>query len=227
MVQQTSGSRVKFVLSMMACPFGFFGLATQMQHTLSIPAQRALARFVYQDLAATVRQDAWASNGELDLALEQFPEFRQSAGAFVTIYINEHLRGCLGEIEPENPLLITVLRCARRVAVADHRFEPLRSAELDQLRFKISLLSAMEPVEHHVNIEIGRHGLYVRHGTMGGLLLPDVPVQYGWDRLTFLRHLWRKAYIPAHVPLKNVQLYRFTAQNISSEPLLAAGFLSR
>lgn len=110
-----------------------------------------------------------------------------------------------------------VARCARRVALFDHRFLPVREAELEALTLKISVLTPPEAVTVLEEILIGTHGLIVRHEGQAGLLLPDVPVEYGWDRPTFLVHLWRKAGLSPRIAPSEAKLWKFKTQIINSE----------
>src|SRR5579864_1469349 len=65
------------------------------------------------------------------------------AGAFVTLYCDGHLRGCIGRIEPTAPLARTVEQCAVGAALHDPRFTPVAGEELVRLTIEISILSAM------------------------------------------------------------------------------------
>jgi uncharacterized protein (TIGR00296 family) len=62
-------------------------------------------------------------------------------------------------------------------------------------------------------IEIGRHGLVIRKGSRSGLLLPQVPIEQGWDRQTFLKQICAKAGLPEYA-WKDAELYTFTAEII-------------
>ena len=61
-------------------------------------------------------------------------------------------------------------------------------------------------------MEIGRHGLLVSLGAYRGLLLPQVPVEHGWDRITFLEQTCRKAGLPPNAWQTGAQLEAFTAE---------------
>lgn len=165
--------------------------------------------------SAVLRQGGPGPAGIAALCREG-PELALPRGAFVTIYVEGLLRGCLGEIEPEDPLAEVVARCARRVPVSDHRFPAVRPDELPLLTFKISVLSRPMPVSELETIQLGVHGLIVRHEGHAGLLLPEVPLEYGWDLKTFLVHLWRKAGISPKVCFPEARLWCFTSQIISS-----------
>lgn len=113
---------------------------------------------------------------------------------FVTLRMRAtgELRGCRGEILPLRPLIESVARNAIASAVDDPRFEPASSLEVPLLHIEISALTPMRPIRPD-DVVVGRHGLLVRKGYTGGLLLPQVPAEHGWDRLAFLRGVCRKA----------------------------------
>lgn len=117
-------------------------------------------------------------------------------GAFVTLKRNGALRGCIGYVMAEEPLYKTITRMAQAAAFEDPRFSPLVAEELEGLDVEISVLGPLTPCEDVQAIEIGRHGLIIRRGMYSGLLLPQVPVEWGWDRETFLAHTCRKAGLP-------------------------------
>jgi AmmeMemoRadiSam system protein A len=119
--------------------------------------------------------------------------FGQGGGAFVTIKINENLRGCIGRMSSPDPLGLTIHDMALAAAFEDPRFLPLRPDELPLIKFEISLLSPLQPVKDLSQIEVGKHGLYVIRGLYSGVLLPQVPVEWGWDREEFILQTLRKA----------------------------------
>jgi len=121
----------------------------------------------------------------------------ESRGTFVTLKKGPNLRGCIGQIESELPLWQTVARMAREAAFSDPRFEALTSAELDSVSIEVSVLTPVEEIDDPETVEVGRHGLIVENGYNRGLLLPQVPVEWGWDRYTFLEQTCKKAGLPA------------------------------
>ncbi len=114
-------------------------------------------------------------------------------GAFVTLKKNHELRGCIGYIESEEPLLNTVQEVAMRSALNDPRFNPVEPEEVRSLEIEISVLSPVPRIKNIEEIEVGKHGLIIESGRFRGLLLPQVPLEYGWDRETFLSQTARKA----------------------------------
>ena len=120
----------------------------------------------------------------------------QDRGAFVTLKINHQLRGCIGYTSPIKPLHQTVRDVAIQAATQDPRFRPITKDELKLLTYEISVLSPFRKIMDLENIKVGTHGLLVKKGNRSGLLLPQVPVEQGWDRQTFIEQTCRKAGLP-------------------------------
>ncbi|MFP4001266.1 MAG: TIGR00296 family protein [Thermoplasmata archaeon] len=135
------------------------------------------------------------------IQVKDLPEkFDDKMGAFVTInkYPSEELRGCIGYPEPTFPLKDAIIKGAQS-ATRDPRFSPLREEELDSIVVEVSLLTPPEKLEYGEPSELpkkvicGKHGLIASKGARRGLLLPQVPVDQGWDEEQFLSHTCRKA----------------------------------
>ncbi len=116
----------------------------------------------------------------------------ECAGAFVTLRWRGRLRGCIGQVEPTEPLASTVARCAVAAAQEDPRFDPASPEELPELEIEISVLSLLEPIRPE-EVEVGKHGLLVSRAGLRGLLLPQVATEYGWSRERFLEETCAKA----------------------------------
>lgn len=121
---------------------------------------------------------------------------RQTAGAFVTLYKKGALRGCLGVIVSEEPLLETVSGIAGRAATADPRFHPVTEDELSSIQIEISILSPLREISSIEEIQVGTHGLLIHAGMFRGLLLPQVAVTQHWSRTQFLEETCIKAGLP-------------------------------
>ncbi len=74
------------------------------------------------------------------------PQWRQKRGSFVTLRVDEKLRGCIGSVEAQWPLLEDVAHNARAAATQDPRFDPVQRRELAQLRIHIPVLSPLEEI---------------------------------------------------------------------------------
>lgn len=137
--------------------------------------------------------------------------------AFVTLRRGGELRGCIGMLEPVEPLFLTVARMARAAALEDPRFTPVTAEELPEIEVEISVLGPLEQVHNVEDIEVGKHGLRIQQGFYSGVLLPQVATEYGWDRVEFLRYTCRKAGLPLDAWEKGAEIYRFTAQILGEE----------
>lgn len=140
---------------------------------------------------------------------------KENRGAFVTLTVDGDLRGCVGYPLPVKPLDEAIVEMAVAAASQDTRFDPLRPDEMDRLRIDISVLGLPEPVDDPGKVVVGRHGIIVSKGYRRGLLLPQVPVEHGWDRETFLRQGCLKAGLPADEWKKGAKIEVFTAQVFS------------
>lgn len=128
------------------------------------------------------------------------------------------LRGCIGQIEAERPLFAAVQDAATKAATIDPRFYPVTLGELDALCIEISILSPMRPIHELREIRIGQDGLLITGNRRRGLLLPEVPLDYGWGAAEFVRHLCGKAGLPADAWPGNASLFAFTTESFEECP---------
>jgi len=136
--------------------------------------------------------------------------------AFVTLRKKRRLRGCIGYTEPVAPLYKVVQECAVAAATEDPRFPPVSAGELPALNVEISVLTPLQSIRPE-EVEIGRHGLMISMGGRRGLLLPQVPLEQGWDRETFLEQTCVKAGLPTDAWRRGATLQGFTAE-VFGEP---------
>jgi len=112
---------------------------------------------------------------------------------------------------PVSPLYLAVAETARAAAFEDTRFHPVDRPQAKQLKVSLSVLSPLFAIQPE-DVEVGRHGLVVSLGGRRGLLLPQVPVEHGWDRETFLEQTCRKAGLPSDEWRKGASLEAFSAE---------------
>ncbi len=136
-------------------------------------------------------------------------------GAFVTLKKGGRLRGCIGYVEPLFPLGETVAKAAVAAAFDDPRFYPLSVEELAGLEIEISVLTPPEPVRDLSEVEIGKHGLIAERGFNRGLLLPQVPLEYGWNLEEFLENTCLKAGLERDCWKRDTRFYLFKAEIFS------------
>lgn len=155
---------------------------------LSKPEQQKLLEIAKKSVNEIV-----VNNNLLELNSSEFESLNLDRGAFVTLKKDGHLRGCIGYTSAVQPLNQTVRNAAVSAAVKDYRFSPVTKEELDDLEFEISVLSPFRLVTNTNQIQIGKHGLFIKNGNAGGLLLPQVATENNWDLNTFLQQTCRKA----------------------------------
>ena len=121
-------------------------------------------------------------------------------GAFVTLHIKDaggqQLRGCIGRMIGTTALEKTVKTMAAEAAFGDPRFSPLSADELSRISVEISALSPLEPCPDPRSVKVGVHGIYLIHRGRSGVLLPQVPVEQGWNQDEYLDYINRKAGLP-------------------------------
>ena len=145
----------------------------------------------------------------------------QPRGAFVTIRIDHHLRGCIGYIEATGPLAFVVAEVAQKAAFDDPRFPPLSKSELEQATLEVSALSDFHQVQSTDEIVVGVHGLIIELGRQRGLLLPQVAIEQKWDRAMFLSGICRKAGLhPLAWQDPEAKLHIFTAEVFDESEIL-------
>lgn len=179
--------------------------------TLGSAETAELFRIAHRAVETAVRERRLPEDPELKL-----DALAQERGAFVTLKRNGELRGCIGYVSPVKPLALTVRDVAVSAAVEDDRFPPVTPQELPTLEYEISVLSPMRRVQDLKEIQVGRDGLLIKQGRHEGLLLPQVPVEQGWDRKTFLEQTCRKAGLLEDCYLDSrTDIFRFTALVLS------------
>ena len=137
---------------------------------------------------------------------------KEKRGAFVSLHSHGQLRGCIGHIQPNRPLHQIIEEMALAAAFEDPRFSPLTLKELQDLELEISVLTPLQRIKDVKEIEVGKHGLYIKKGFCSGLLLPQVATEYNWDRVTFLEESCRKAGLPRNAwKEKDAEIYLFSA----------------
>ncbi len=137
---------------------------------------------------------------------------KEPNGVFVTLKKHGQLRGCIGTFRASKPLYKTVQDMARAAAFEDYRFPPLSEDELKDIEIEISVLSPLKKIDSVEEIEVGKHGIYIIKDYHHGVLLPQVAVEYGWDRTTFLRHTCLKAGLNENCWKEGAEIYIFSAE---------------
>lgn len=180
------------------------GPANAEQNEFSGEERKLLLKLAHEAIVASLEHR--------DLSFNAVPpHLTEPRGAFTTLYFRGELRGCVGHVYPIDSLFRTVAETARAAAFEDTRFLPITLEETAELEISLSVLSPLRPVQP-AEVEVGRHGLLVSLQHHRGLLLPQVPIEHGWDRITFLEQTCRKAGLPPDAWQSGAQIEVFTAE---------------
>ncbi|HZP24280.1 MAG TPA: AmmeMemoRadiSam system protein A [Terriglobales bacterium] len=176
----------------------------QQSAEYSSEERRILLRLAHQSIEAAL------SGRQLDLTAPS-EHLAEPRGAFTTLHLHHRLRGCIGYVLSPQSLYRTVAETARGAAFDDPRFEPVTLAEAGQLQIEISVLSQLQPITPD-QVVLGKHGLVAMQGNRRGLLLPQVPGEWEWDRETFLAQTCMKAGLAPDAWRHGAELQAFTAE---------------
>ena len=158
---------------------------------LPLESQKRLIEIARRTLESVVRSQANPVIRDHDPYLEQ-----THYGAFVTLFKQDELRGCIGTCTPSQSLRDTVAEMTEAAATRDPRVRPVRSDELERIHIDISILSQLAKTTEPLSLAVGRHGLHIAHGRKRAVLLPQVALEHEWDMLTFLQQTCVKAELP-------------------------------
>jgi AmmeMemoRadiSam system protein B/AmmeMemoRadiSam system protein A len=133
-----------------------------------------------------------SENNLAQLKSETFSDaIKTKCGAFVTLKMNDELRGCIGRFDQEEPLFEVVQQMAIASSTQDKRFVPVSKSELQKIIIEISVLTPLKKIESVNEIELGKNGIYIKKGNRSGTFLPQVATETGWNHNEFLGHCSR------------------------------------
>ena len=128
--------------------------------------------------------------------LEKYKRYVEKNGAFVTLKIQNHLRGCVGQIVSEIPLYQLIYDMAKKAAFEDSRFPALSESEFQNTEINISVLTEPKPVTDISQIQLGTHGIIFQYNNRSSIFLPEVAIEQGWTLTQTLEQLAIKAGVP-------------------------------
>ncbi len=139
------------------------------------------------------------------------------AGAFVTLMKEGNLRGCIGRFNPEKPLYQVVQDMTISAATRDYRFTPVTIPEIKHIEIEISVLTPMKKIADTNEIELGKHGIYIKKGINAGTFLPQVATKSGWTKEEFLGHCARDKAMIGWDGWKDAEIYTYEALVFSEQ----------
>ena len=180
-----------------------------MENRLSSGEKSFLVRIAREAIMSSLEK------GEIVLNEPAPPRLSEKRGCFVCVKIDGKLRGCIGNFISDKPLHQLVQEMAVAAATRDPRFYPMKKKDLARFDLEISVLSPLQKVAAIDNIQVGVHGLYIEKNFARGVLLPQVAVEYGWDRNTFLGQTCIKAGLGPDDWKEGATIYMFSAEVFS------------
>lgn len=180
-----------------------------MAQNLSRSEQKKLLDLAREAIIGYVRE------GKVPDREESEPNLQGHQGCFVSIKMNAQLRGCIGSFTSDKPLYKLVQEMAISAATRDPRFYPMKPADLSDFTLEVSVLSPLEKISSPEAITVGIHGIYIEKNSSRGVLLPQVAVEFGWDRDTFLSQTCLKAGLRPDDWKEGSSIYVFSAQIFS------------
>ena len=144
----------------------------------------------------------------------------EKRACFVTLHLNDKLRGCVGSLQATQALIADVIHNAFRAAFNDPRFHALSMNEFPQIALDISILSTPQPLsvtseaDLLAKLQPGVHGLILSDQGRRATFLPSV-----WEQLTnpadFVIHLKNKAGWPSNYWSPSMHVETYTAELIA------------
>ncbi len=147
----------------------------KQKHTLL-----SIAEWAIQEYLLTGRQAPLPEKFDVSGILSE------KMGAFVSVYVDQELRGCIGTFSESVPLYENIHQMAIQAATQDHRFQPLTRDDIPGMKLELSVLSKRQRVDGADDIEIGKHGIYLIKGFRRATLLPQVAVKNNFTPVDFL-----------------------------------------
>ena len=177
---------------------------------LSDAAGKALTEIADHALKVAVTGEDLAGAPAIPEAVRR--ELQRPGGAFVTLTERGMLRGCIGLIVSDQPVVDVVREMAKSAALQDPRFTPVHPEELPAIDLEVSVLTEPVPVAGPEAIVAGRDGVILRKRGRSAVFLPQVATEQGWDVPTMLAHLSLKAGLDADAWRSGAAFATFRAQ---------------
>ena len=185
--------------------------------------KKQLLDLAWKTILYAVEQRRVPRASELDVTISD--AMKRPRAAFVTLKKNvvlrkdgglppekiSQLRGCIGDIFPQQPLYKSVIINAINAAFRDARFPPVTKAECDDITIEISALTAPKPIASPEQIRIGIDGIVLKKNGRTAVYLPQVAPEQGWDLNQTLTNLSLKAKLPGDAWKKGASFLIFQA----------------
>ncbi len=178
---------------------------TSSELNLSEIDQKVLLEIARRSILQKGKENVSYDDLDISLILEE------QCGVFISVYIADKLRGCIGRFKSDKPLFELVEIMSKQSAFHDTRFKKIIDEELKYLSVEISVISPFKEISSADEIELGKHGIYIRQGLNSGTFLPQVATKTGWTKEEFLGHCSKDKAGIGWDGWKNAELFTYTA----------------
>ena len=171
-------------------------------------------------LARRAIQKYFRDEGILQIDKDNLTQtLKEKRGTFVTLWKDDKLRGCIGDLENKKPIHQSVIDNCLASALLDTRFTALKNDELNDIKIEISVLSELKRLPDFTSsdsflkyLDKDKPGLLIKKGGYQATFLPQV-----WENLTsaelFISHLCKKAGLDKNEWKKmNLEVYQYNAE---------------
>jgi AmmeMemoRadiSam system protein B/AmmeMemoRadiSam system protein A len=172
-----------------------YTLTVQDKNTLLAISRKTLEEYIRKGKKTKLDTNNYSDN------------LKMKCGAFVTLTIDGQLRGCIGSFSTEIPISQLVQDMTISASSKDPRFDKVKAEELRNIEIEISLLSPMQKIDSISQIEIGKHGIFIRNGYRQGTLLPQVATGNKWTAEEFVKYCAIYKAGISESEIKNAELY--------------------
>ena len=132
----------------------------------------------------SIKEELYGSSNLDKIQLQSDNEFlNEQRATFVTLQLDERLRGCIGSLLPQRKLIDDIIYNSKAAAFHDYRFQPLTKEEFEKIQIEISLLSIPQELIYDSISELKEK---IRPGIDGVIL------EKRNDRATFLPQVWEQ-----------------------------------
>ncbi|MFW5820383.1 MAG: AmmeMemoRadiSam system protein A [Bacteroidota bacterium] len=142
-----------------------------------------------------------------------------SHGVFVSLHKGRALRGCLGVMQSDEPLFRQIQHQVIAASDCDTRFKKVKFSELQQLCIEITILQEMKKIKSIDEIQLGKHGIYIKSRERTGTMLPQVAETTGWTVEEFLGYCSRDKADIGWDGWKSADLFIYSALVFSEKDL--------
>jgi AmmeMemoRadiSam system protein A len=164
-----------------------------MSEELTIEEKKILLQLARKSLEAGVHGEPLPRIDETLMT----PTLNANGASFVTLTVGGNLRGCIGALEPYQPLVEDVCEHSVSAALEDYRFPKVQASELNGIEIEISRLTVPVALEYSdandllTKLRPGTDGILIREGSKRATFLPQVWVKIP-DPVYFLENLCQK-----------------------------------